>query len=123
MKTHCNDGETSVKPKKRTVKRTKKDESEVGVEPVKSQTENRNVPPREHLYHIEHYAKEIQERTYTDMDVARAFTVNNYPQQQQQQQQSQQQTVQVYTHRAEPSIQQETYPRDYTSMWPNLHFY
>ena len=119
MKTHCNGNQTATKSKKGNVKRNRKEEvGNVIEEAVEVEVENRDVAPREHLYHIENYAKEIQERTYTDMDVSRVFSVTNYPQQQQPQQ-----TVQGYQQRNDPNVQQDGYPRDYTAMWPNLHFY
>ena len=118
MKTHNNDDGTGVKQKKSKVKRTRKSDVDAcNVVEEQVEVENRDVAPREHLYHIENYAKEIQERTYTEMNSAGDFAVvnNGYPQQQHQ-------VVQVYPQRQDPSVQ-ESYPRDYTAMWPNLHFY
>ena len=123
MKTHNSDNGTGVKERKSKVKRTKK--SDVDVSDVVGENveiENREVAPREHLYHIENYAKEIQERTYTEMNASGEFAVvnNGYGQQQQQQQH---QGIQIYPQRQETPVQ-ESYTRDYTAMWTtNLHFY
>ena len=121
MKTHNNDNRISVKERKSKVKRMKKSdigESNVVGEGVEMETNE--VAPREHMYHIENYAKEIQERTYTEMNATNEFTVVNsgYGQPQQQQQ-----GIQVYPQRQETTVQ-ESYPREYSTMWTtNLHFY
>ena len=121
MKIHNNDSAAGPKTKKGNEKRTKKSVVNTNVieEQVEMEVENRDTAPREHLYHIENYAKEIQERTYTDMDVNRTFSVAaSYPPHQQQQQ-----PMQGYPQRVDPGVQQESYSRDNIAMWANLHFY